>query len=128
MHGAASLYPESAGLVRAAEIYDEGSAFEAKDYDKFLAITQKQWQDWPSYATAAALSSALACKYAATGDLKYRQQSEEMMETSRQKAGSDPDAQKSFTEYAERIRHRLDTRQIISKTEYDRRFRNTAKQ
>jgi tetratricopeptide repeat protein len=124
MHEAASIYPEARGLAILAETYDEGTAFEAKDYDKFLAIAEKQWQQQPSPGTAAAFASALACKYAATGDLKYRQQSEEMLEKSHQTIGTDPDGQKAFQEYAERIRYRLDTRQIISKTEYDRRFRN----
>ena len=30
---------------------------------------------------------------------------------------------KSFQEYSERIRFRLDTRQIIDKKEYDRKYR-----
>ena len=124
MHEAASLYPEARGLAIAAETSDEGTAFEAKDYDKFLAIAEKQWQEYPSAGMAAAVASALACKYVVTGDAKYRQQSEEMLETARQQAGTDPAAQKSFQEYAARIRYRLDSRQIIGKTEYDRRFRS----
>jgi len=34
-----------------------------------------------------------------------------------------PEDMASFTEYSERIRYRLESRQIIDKTEYDRRFR-----
>lgn len=123
MHEAASLYPEARGLAAAAETADEGAAFEAKDYDQFLAIAQKMWQQYPGSGTAAAVASAFACKYAVTGDAKYKQQSEEMLETSRQKVDPDPEQQKWLQEYAERIRHRLDTRQIITKTEYDRKFR-----
>ena len=123
MQEAATLYPEAHGLGALAETFEEGVAFEAKDYDKFLAITQKQWQGYPSSRTAAAVASALACKYAVTGDPNFRKQSEDMLETARQKVGSDSAEQKGFQEYAERIRHRLDSRQIISKTEYDRRFR-----
>lgn len=123
MHEAASLYPESRGLVVMAETFDEGTAFEAKDYDKFLTIAQKQWKEQPSSVTAGAVASALACKYAATGDPQYRQQAEEMLKASRQKVGSDPAEQKNFQEYAERTHYRLDSRQIISKTEYDRKFR-----
>jgi hypothetical protein len=108
----------------AAESFDEGTAFEAKDYDKFLAIAEKQWEQYPSSATAGVVSSALACKYATTGDTKYRQDSERMLETSRQKVGTDAGDQKRFQEYAERIRHRLDSRQIMSKNEFDRKFRS----
>jgi len=124
MHEAASIYPESRGLTIAAETSDEGTAFEARDYDKFLAIAEKQWQEYPSAGMAAAVASALACKYVVTGDAKYRQQAEEMLETARQKAGTDTAEQKEYQEYAARIRYRLDSRQIISKTEYDRRFRS----
>jgi hypothetical protein len=123
MHEASNLYPEARGLALAAETYDEGSAFEAKDYDKFLAIAQKQWQEHPSSGTAGAVSSALACKYVVTGDSNYRKQSEEMLETSRQKVGADPEDVKAFQEYADRIRYRLEARQIISRTEYDLKFR-----
>lgn len=124
MHEAASIYPEARGLAVAAEAYDEGAAFEAKDYDRFLALAEKQWQERPSSGTAAANASALACKYANTGDRKYRQQSEDMLEKSHQKLGTDPADEKGFQEYAERIRYRLESRQIIGKAEYDRKFRN----
>jgi len=124
MHAAASMYPEARALTIAAETSDEGVAFEAKDYDKFLAIAEKQWQQYPSAGMAAAVASALACKYAATGDFKYRQQAEEMIETSRQKVENDPEGQKAFQEYVDRIRYRLESRQIITKTQYDRRFRS----
>jgi hypothetical protein len=122
MHEAASLYPEATGLAISAEYFDEGAAFDRRDYDTFVSIAQKQWKQYPLSATAAALASALACKYAVTRDPSYRQQSEEMLAKAQQLAG-DSDAQKSFEEYSERIRYRLSSREIISKQEYDRRFR-----
>jgi hypothetical protein len=36
----------------------------------------------------------------------------------------DREQEKNFGEYAERIRYRLDSRQIITKQEHDRRFRS----
>jgi hypothetical protein len=41
MHEAAASYPQAVGLGIAAEMYDEGAAFERKDYDTFLSIAQK---------------------------------------------------------------------------------------
>jgi hypothetical protein len=35
-----------------------------------------------------------------------------------------PDGEKFYTEYSERIRYRLESRVIIGKPEYDRRFRS----
>jgi tetratricopeptide (TPR) repeat protein len=127
-HQAAELYPQGRGLAGLAETFDEGSAFEAKDYNRYLSIAQKAWEQYPSASTAAAYSSALACKYAVAGDPSYRQQSEWMLEVARQKTGSDASQMKAFQEYADRIRHRLESRQIITKAEYDRKFRKQAAQ
>jgi hypothetical protein len=124
MHEAAAAYPELPGLATAAEYYDSGAAFARKDYDTFVAITRKQWSEHPSAAMAAALASSLACKFAVTGDASYRQQSEEMLAKAQQMAQGDAQALKSLEEYLPRIRYRLDTRQIITKKEYDRRFRS----
>jgi tetratricopeptide (TPR) repeat protein len=124
MHEAASMYPEMPVLALAAESADSGVAFARRDYDTFLAISEKQWKEHSLSQTAGVLSSALACKYAVTGDVSYRQRSEEMLEKARQLAEGNTEAAKSLDEYAERIRYRLESRQIISKTEYDRRFRS----
>jgi hypothetical protein len=124
MHEAATEYPEAKGLAVAAEMFDEGTAFEDKDYDRFISIAQKQWNGYPGSGTAAVLSSAFACKYALNGDPKYKKQSEDMLKEAERRAGQTPDERKPFEEYAERIRYRLTSREIISKTEYDRRFRS----
>lgn len=124
MHEAASAYPEHPGLAVATQYYDSGAAFARKDYDTFVAITRKQWDEHPSAAMAAGLASALACKFAVTGDSSYRQQSEQMLAKAQQMAQGDAQALKNLEEYLPRIRYRLDTRQIITKKEYDRRFRN----
>ena len=46
-----------------------------------------------------------------------------MLARARTLAQKSADEMASFTEYAERIQYRLDSREIISKPEYDRRFR-----
>src|SRR6266850_1391005 len=124
MHEAASAYPQFQYLSFVAEAYDEGVAFVRKDYDAFVAIAEKQWKERPLANTAAALASALACKYATTGDNSYRQRSEEMLQRSREMAKDNPEAMKSLDEFAERNRYRLESRKIISKQEYDRLFRS----
>jgi tetratricopeptide (TPR) repeat protein len=122
MHEAAAQYPEAPGLAIMAELYDSGAAYERKDFDTFLAISQKFWQKYPSSQTAAGFASALACKYAVTGDMGFRKRAEEMLHTVEDKAKGNAEALEELEEYAPRIRYRLDTRQIISKREYDRRF------
>lgn len=124
MHEAAAAYPEHPGLAVAAEYYDSGAAFARKDYDTFVAITRKQWNEHPSAVMAAAMASALACKFAVTGDSSFREESEEMLDKAQQMAQGDAEALKNLEEYQPRIRYRLNTRQIITKKEYDRRFRS----
>jgi hypothetical protein len=124
MHEAATLYPEAPGLPAYAEYFDEGAAFERKDYDTFLLIAQKMWKDHSNAGTSATVSSAFACKYAVTGEIAYRKQAEEMLRKAQEQAQGDAEALKGYQEYAERIRFRLDTRQIIDKGEYDRKFRS----
>jgi hypothetical protein len=60
-----------------------------------------------------------------TDDPAYQKQSLEMLQKAKQLAQGNPDAEKGFEEYAERIRYRLDSRKIISRQEYDRKFRAT---
>ena len=57
-----------------------------------------------------------------TGEASFRARTGEMLEKARQLSQGDKEAEKSFQEYAHRIEHRLDTREIIDKKEYDRRF------
>jgi hypothetical protein len=70
------------------------------------------------------LASALSCKYAVTGDVSYRRRSEEALAKALQFAQSDPETLKVIQEFVDRNKYRLETRQIITKTEYDRRFRS----
>lgn len=124
MHHAAGSYSEMPRLTDLAEEFDEGDAFVHKDYDRFLAITTKLTQAHPeSPAYWGELASALACKYAVTGDTAWRQKAEETLEKSRLLSQPSAEAMKGYEEYAERIRYRLDSREIIDRPEYDRRFR-----
>lgn len=124
MRQAAAEYPEMPQLAAAVPYFEGGSAFYRHDYDRLLAISEANWKAQPASPDAAAtLAGALSCKYAATGDASFRTRTEEMMEKARQLSQGDKAAEESFQEYSERIKHRLDTREIIDKHEYDRRFR-----
>jgi tetratricopeptide (TPR) repeat protein len=124
MHRAASAYPEFPALTDALPYYDAGAAFESKDYDRFLEISQGAWKAHPDLpGNAAELASALACKYAVTGDPSFKQQAEEMLEKAHELSAKSPDDLKNFEEYAERTHYRLSSRVIIDKAEYDKKFR-----
>jgi hypothetical protein len=124
MHEAALAYPEMPALAFAAESFEEGVAFARRDYDGFLAIAEKQWKEQRIAQTAAAVASALACKYAVTGDAAYRQRSEDMFAKARELANGNAEILKNLDEFAERNHFRLESRQIIGREEYERRFRS----
>ena len=101
---------------------EAGIAFNKKDYDGFLAKAQEILRMKPGDPNSLGqVASAHACKYAVTGDEKHKQEAIRYLEEAKKIASSagDPD----FKEYEERIRHRIETREIISKEEYDRKFR-----
>lgn len=124
MHQAAALYPQLHGLAFAAESLEGAADFERRDFDSFLAVSENQWREQPVSETAAQLASALACKFAITRTITFRQRALEMLEKARQLAQGDSEALKSLDEYAPRIQYRLDTRKIITKQEYDRLSRS----
>lgn len=123
LHEAAALYPQVPGLAFDAESLDAGAAFERGDCDSFLAIAENQWKEQSDWHTASQLASALACKYAITGLSDFRKRAEEMLAKADQLAQTDVGAVNALAEYVPRIRYRLDSRKIITKQEYDRRFR-----
>ncbi len=123
IHEALTYYPEAPGLAFAAETLDAAVEFDHKNYDGFLSISQKLWKEYPSAHTAAGVASAFACKYATTGDPSYRQQAEAMLEKAGQMAQGKPDSLKALEEYVPRIKYRLESRKIITKQEYDRKFK-----
>jgi len=96
-----------------------GAAFDAKDYDGFLAAAQTLDQQAPAvYMNKATLASALACKYAQTGDAGFRERALECLGQAKTLARGDP----QFQEYETRIRHRLHSRQILTPEEFHERF------
>jgi tetratricopeptide (TPR) repeat protein len=125
LQGAEKLYPEWPELVLAEHGIRVGQAFDRKDYDAFLQLAETDWKAQPTSDSASALSGALACKYAITGQEEYRRSSEEMLARARTLAVT-PDEKEVVEEYSDRLRHRLSTREIIDKEEYDRRFRQKA--
>jgi len=95
-----------------------GAAFDRKDYDGFLAKSQELLKTTPNDASAyAAVASAFACKYAVSGNEEFRTASLENLAKAKAMNGSP-----SLPEYVARIEYRLATREILSRSEYERRF------
>ncbi len=111
--------PEWRREIEVVLLHAEGSAaFDAKDYDTFLAKQEEVLRRQPGDAMAvAAVASAHACKYATTGEARHKEQSLRYLEQATQRAPG-PDAE----EYRQRILHRLETREIITRAEFHRRF------
>jgi tetratricopeptide (TPR) repeat protein len=107
-------------LTQVTLLAEAGVAFDAKDYDEFLKKEQALVAMLPNESQAVAgLASAYACKYVVSGNEKYRKESLKRLEQARKLAGP---ANAETQEYVERIQHRLDTRQILTREEYVKRF------
>jgi hypothetical protein len=124
-HEAVAIYPQLPLANILLDEYDGGVAFAKKDYDTFLALAERDWNLLPDSRSAAMMSSALACKYAVSGDATYRQRSEEMLAKAKELVNGDKQNLERLAEFEERNRFRLESRQIITKSEYNRKFRNT---
>jgi hypothetical protein len=124
MREASNEYPESASLGEMAVALEAGAAFDRKDYDGFLQLSRERLKRNPTDPSAmGSVASALACKYAVTGSLEFRSQAEQTLAQAQALAQGSSENKAAVEEYAERIRYRLETREIIDKDEYDRRFR-----
>jgi len=101
---------------------EAGAAFDAKNYDEFLAKSKTLAAEAPDDSHCVGmLASGYACKYAVTGTEQYRQEALKNLDKASKLAPSD-DPQ--VAEYRSRILYRLDTREIISRDEFNRRFPN----
>lgn len=109
--------PDFASLLLSAQA---NVAFEKKQYDKFLQIAQAQLELTPGSAfSVAGVASAYACKYAETGKEDYAREALRYVEIASKMVSPNDIAVK---QYEQRIRHRLATREIITRQEYERSF------
>ena len=97
---------------------EAGAAFDAKDYDTFLAKEKELLKRNPGSGMAmAAVASAHACKYAVSGLESHKQEAMKLLESASRQS-QDPE----FPQYRQRILHRLHTREIITRKEFEQRF------
>jgi hypothetical protein len=125
MYEAAAAYPALPAFAMQAEEIDSAAAFSAGDYTTLLRLTQSVWRKYPSYESAAALASAYACIYASSGDETAKEKAVDMMAKAKTLAGS-KEQQVDLQEWEPRFNHRLETRQILTKEQYDAAFRTQA--
>ncbi|MEN6426931.1 MAG: hypothetical protein ABFE13_16370 [Phycisphaerales bacterium] len=95
------------------------AAFDARDYDGFLNASRSLDVKFPSDPMCkSGLASALACKYAVTGDDVFRKEALACLEQAKELAKNDP----AFQEYEDRIRYRIHSQEIITRSEFHQRF------
>jgi len=113
--------PDMQDVYRQIELAAQvGLAFDRKDYDAFLAHSKEAAALEPNEAMiVGSIASAYACKYAATGDPKFKELSQQELARAKDLARASGD---DFTEYETRIRHRLETREIITREQFNERF------
>jgi hypothetical protein len=98
-----------------------GKCFDEKDYDGFLRHATDLAERHPGEPSAvASVASAYACKYVQTGEAEFKEKAMEALGRARANAHKDPE----FPEYEDRILYRIESRQIISREEFQQRFPN----
>ncbi len=112
--------PEEPSLQQFLLEAEIGAAFDDKDYDRALAKSNELHQLLPEEPRVVAqLASAHAAKYAISGTEDHRRRAKELLTKVEQLPGFDAE---QMQDYADRIRHRLETREILTVEEYRRRF------
>ena len=99
-----------------------GKAFDEKDYASMIASALEITERHPQGGFfQASLSSAYACQYAVSGKPEFREQALQILAKARSLIPPD-DAGSGLDEYEQRIMHRLETREIITRDEFALRF------
>lgn len=99
-----------------------GDAFERADYDAFLSEARDLVKAHPKSAIATAgLASALACKYATTTNDLFHAEALRVLDEARRLAALD---KTDLGDYEQRIRYRLQAREIITSQAFHSRFPN----
>lgn len=114
-------YPELQYAVLMAEANVE---FTAGDYDTFLDKQKVDLHRDPSDSRRVlGVASGYACKYAATGDETYKQEALKYMEQAKGlESSADPRYREELRKYEMRIRHRLATREILTRKQFEARY------
>ncbi len=113
--------PPDFEVDRMIQVCRASLAFDRKDYDSYLRIAadlRNRYRDDP--VEWARLASALACKYAVTADQKHYELSVACLDSAIAMSHGHP----AINEYGMRIRHRLQTGDIISPEEFYERYPN----
>jgi hypothetical protein len=114
--------PNDAKLAELLAQAEMGTAFDAHDYDKFLELARGRAQQAPAdIRSKAAVASALACKYAETGEERYERDARLNLAELNDMPGADSP---ELADFLDRIHFRLDKREIINTAEFQRRFPN----
>jgi tetratricopeptide (TPR) repeat protein len=98
---------------------EQALAFDRKDYDQAVAKGEELVRLSPDDAAPfGSLASAQAAKYAVTGDETFKKAALASLE----KCKAAPNPRADYPELVARINHRLETREIIKRAEYRKRF------
>jgi hypothetical protein len=115
--------PDLAGDIRILETQiGLGLAFQRGDYETFLVKSQELTELAPEEPRAwEKVAEAHACKYAPTGRAESR--AEAIAALNRARKLAEPN-DKAFEKEVNRLKFRLQTREVIGRTQFEERFSN----
>lgn len=118
---AATTMPDDPHLQQMIVYAKYSAAYDEKDYDTMISEARAYKRLAPGEGQSnIALASALACRYAAKGDRDDYEAAVQELEEGKNLKGADP----AFAVEEDRLRHRLKTREIIKRKEFQERFPN----
>jgi hypothetical protein len=99
-----------------------GLAFQEHNFDRFLELSQQLLALHPNESNVLGVAaSAYACKFAVTGDAQYRVQALDYWDRAKKEAG---DQKEMVDDFENRLQHRLQTREILSRKQFMERYPN----
>ncbi len=113
--------PSFRGEFIETELYARiGQSFEKRDFAMMVEMSQHLVEREPDDPGAlAALASAYACKYAASGETKDRDDALRYLAQARTNLGPDADM---FKGYENRLQHRLKTRKLMTRKQFEQQY------
>jgi len=118
---AVTLCPDDTNLRSYLALAEARQAFMLRNYDMMLAKAQEALSLNPDRNVVAYVALAYGCKYAVSGDAAFKAKAEEYMAQAQALAGPNNADWRMTYQW---LKHRLETRQILSISEFAAQFPN----
>lgn len=114
------MEPRAAGFQHMRSVAAKSKAFDEKNYDEYLRLVLADANKPGAVDPASYLAGAYACKYAVTRDEQYKAKALENLQKAKAEWGDDEN--ESYDQFVDRMTHRMETGDIIKRSEFRKRY------